>query len=146
MSKKEPDAKEVEHMVKVWEKIKDSIYEGGLDKLDETAKSLMTLSSALITVGFTVTAALVNAKILQVSHVSLWLSFSGFFCFMLSTISSALVLFRRPFNIVQISEAPAISDAWHKVSSTKYKFMKWAYVFFIVGIILEIVAIASLIG
>ena len=146
MSKREPDAKEVEHMVKIWEKIKDSVYEGGLDKLDETAKSLMTLSSALITVGFTVTAALVNAKILQVSHVSLWLSFSGFFCFMLSTISSALVLFRRPFNIVQISEAPAISDAWHKISSTKYKFMKWAYVFFIVGIISEIVAIASLVG
>jgi len=146
MSKNESDAKEVEHMVRVWEKIKDSVYEGGLDKMDETARALVTLSSALITVGFTVTAALVNAKILQVSHASLWLSFSGFFCFMLSTISSTLVVYRRPFDIVQISEAPAISKAWHKISSTKYRFMKWAYIFFIAGIILEIVAIASLIG
>jgi hypothetical protein len=145
MSKKESDAKEVEHMVRVWQKIKDSVYEEGLNKLDETAKSLVTLSSALITVGFTVTAALVNAKILQVSHVSLWLSFSGFFCFMLCTISSALVIFRRPFNIDQLSKGPSISTAWGEISSTKSRFMRWAYVFFIVGIILEIVAIASLI-
>jgi hypothetical protein len=138
-------AKEEARMEKVWGKVKESLYQEGLDKLDETAKSLVTLSSALITIGFSVTAAMVNAKILQVSHVSLWFSFSGFFCFMLSTISCVLIIFRRPFRIGQLALPLDISSAWENSRSTKYWFMKWAYAFFFVGTVLEIVAIASLI-
>lgn len=146
MNKKERNSDEEERrMAETWKKVKDALYAEGLDRLDETAKSLVSLSSVLITIGFSVTSAMVSSKILQISHVSLWFSFSGFFCFMLSTISGVLVIFRRPFRIEQLSTPPEISSEWEHIQSVKYRCVKWAYIFFIAGVVLEIVAIFSLI-
>lgn len=135
---------EIDRMQETWIKIKDDLYAKGLDRLDDTAKSMITLSSALITLGFTVTSAIVGAKILQGSYVPLWFSFSGFFFLMLSTISAVLVVYRRPSEIVQDSLPPAISTAWKNSLDYKYRCMKAAYFCFLVGVILEIVAIFSL--
>jgi hypothetical protein len=132
---------EEKEMVKTWRKVKNELYQGGLARLDDTAKSLITLSSSLITVGFSVLAGLIGNKILKASSPPLWLAFFGFFCFMLATLSAVVVLFRRQFKIEQLSPPPEISSEWERIQSIKGAYLKWAYFFFTAGVILEILAI-----
>jgi len=139
------EEKEEERMIKTWKKVKDSLYEGGLDRLDDTAKSLVRLTSILITVGFSVIGTMVGYEILKPSYISLWLSLLGFGCFMFSTILGVLVIFRRPFRFEQLALPPKISSEWERIRSIKYGYMKWAYFFFSVGVIFEIIAMVSLI-
>jgi hypothetical protein len=136
---------EEKRMVETWHKVKDELYQGGLVRLDDTAKSLITLSSSLITVGFSVLVGLVGNKILKASSPPLWLAFSGFFCFMLATVSAVAVLFRRQFKIEQLSPPPEISTEWERIQTTKNMWLKLAYIFFTVGVMFEILAIFLLI-
>jgi hypothetical protein len=136
---------EEKRMMETWHKVKDELYQGGLVRLDDTARSLITLSSSLITVGFTVLAGLIGNEILKSSSPPLWLAFSGFFCFMLATVSAVAVLFRRQFKIEQLSPPPQISSEWERIQSIKNAYLKWAYFFFTAGVILEILAIFLLI-
>lgn len=139
------EEKEEERMIKTWQKVKDSLYEGALDRLDDTAKSLVGLSSILITVGFSVIGAMVGYEILKPSCISLWLSLFGFGCFMVCTLLGVMVIFRRPFRIEQLASAPEISSEWEQIRSVKYRYMKWAYFFFSAGVIFQIIAMVFLI-
>lgn len=139
------EKKEEERMVKTWQKVKDSLFEGALDRLDDTAKSLISLSSILITVGFSVIGAMVGYKILKPSYISLWFSLLGFGCFMVCTVLGVLVIFRRPIRIEQLSSSAEISSEWERIRSIKYKYMKWAYLFFSAGVIFQIIAMIFLI-
>ena len=146
MNEKERTNEEEDRMIGTWEKIKDDLYAGGLDRLDDTAKSLIRLTSILITVGFSVIGTMVGYKILKLSYISLWLSLLGFVFFMFSTILGVLVIFRRPFRFEQLALPPKISSEWERIRSTKYWYMKWAYFFLSVGVIFEIIAMVSLIA
>jgi hypothetical protein len=139
------EEKEEERMIKTWQKVKDSLYEGALDRLDDTAKSLISLSSILITVGFTVIGAMVGYEILKPSYISLWLSLFGFGCFMVCTVLGVLVIFRRPFRIEQLASPAKISSEWERIRSIKYRYMKLAYFLFSVGVIFQIIAMIFLI-
>jgi hypothetical protein len=136
---------EEELMVTTWRKFKTDLYEKGHDKLDANAKSLVTLSSALITVGFTVIGAMVGNEILTASAISLWIALLGFGCFMVSTISNILVIFRRPTGITQLSKPPVISAEWDRIRAIKYRYLKIAYSFFGLGVILVTISLFSLI-
>lgn len=142
MTKAEKD--EIREMVKTWREVKADLYKKGLDRLDDTANSLVKLSSVLITVGFTVIGTMVGYEILKLSYTSLWLSLFGFGCFMVSTVLGVLVIFRRPFRIGQDALPRYISAEWDRIRSTKYSYMKWAYILFGVGIVFEIIAMVSL--
>ena len=132
---KNDDETEVERMVKTWRKVKADFYEKGLERIDATAKSLITLSSALITVGFSVIAAMVGYKVLESSAISLWLALLGFGFFMLSTILSVLVIFRRPIRIEQLALPPKISSEWERIREIKFRYLKSAYFVFGIGVI-----------
>jgi len=136
---------EEERMVKTWRKVKYGLYEKGLDNLDATAKSLVSLSSALITVGYSVIGAMVGYGVLESSTSSLWLALLGFGCFMMSTLLNILVIFRRPLKIEQLSEPPKISSEWDRIRGIKYRYLKLAYLFFGVGVIFVTIAIFFLI-
>jgi hypothetical protein len=146
MSNSHKEKDEEKRMIDTWLKVKSALYEGGLDGIDDTAKSLVNLSSILITVGFSVIGAMVGSKILELSLFSLWLSLFGFGCFMVSTILGILVIFRRPFKIEQLSLPPEISSEWERIRSIKYRYLKWAYLFFGIGVIFEIIAMISLVA
>jgi len=139
------DKEEEKRMMKTWQKVKDSLYEKTLDNLDDTAKSLISLSSILITVGFSVIGAMVGYEILKPSYISLWLSLFGFGCFMVSTILGVLVIFRRPFRIEQLALPAEISSEWERIRSIKHRYIKWAYFFFSFGVIFQIIAMMFLI-
>jgi hypothetical protein len=140
LSQKEKD-EEIKRMVATWHKVKDELYQGGLARLDDTAKSLITLSSSLITVGFTVSAGLVGNKLLKASSPPLWFAFLGFLFFMLATISAVAVLFKRRFMIIQTSLPADISGEWERIQTLKNNWLKVAYIFFTIGVICEILAI-----
>ncbi len=136
---------EEDRMAKMWCKVKSDLYEKGLDDLDATAKSLVTLSSALITVGFTVIGGLVGTNLLNMSIESLWIALLGFGFFMVSTLLNILVIFRWPLKIEQLAEAFDISSAWVRIRDKKYQYLKWAYLSFGVGVIFVTIAIFFLI-
>lgn len=146
MTKEKTDGeKEIERMVDTWQKVKADFYAQGLDRIDTTAKSLITLSSALITVGFSVIGAMVGSKILESSVISLWLALCGFGFFMLSTVLSVLVLFRRPIRIEQLALPPQISAEWERIRSTKFRYLKSAYFVFGLGVVFVTMALFFLV-
>jgi len=137
--------KEEERMMKTWLKVKDKLYENSLDGLDETAKSLVSLSSILITVGFGVIGALHSAEVLKVSSSSILVSLFGFGCFMTSAVLGILVIFRRPFKFEMLALPHEISSEWARIRTIKYKFLKGAYLFFGIGVVSEIIAMVLLV-
>ena len=134
---------EAQRMAKMWVKVKSDLYEKGMDNLESTAKSLVGLSSALITVGFTVIGGMVGSNLLDLSVEALWIASLGFIFFMLSTILSILVIFRWQFNIHQLAEAYEISSEWVRIRDLKFQFLKWAYIFFGIGVIIVTISIFS---
>ena len=134
---------EAQRMANMWVKVKSDLYEKGLDNLDATAKSLVGLSSALVTVGFTVIGGMVGSSLLDISLQALWIASLGFIFFMLSTILSILVIFRWKFNIHQLAEAYEITSEWARIRDLKFQFLKWAYVFFGIGVIIVTFSIFS---
>jgi hypothetical protein len=142
---KTDDEAEVERMVNTWRKVKADFYEKGLDGIDATARSLITLSSALVTVGFSVIGAMVGYKVLESSVISLWLALCGFGFFMLSAILGVLVIFRRPIRIDQLALPREISSEWARIRSIKFRYLKSAYFVFGAGVVFVTIALFFLI-
>lgn len=137
--------KEEKRMMKTWMEIKDKLYEKSLESLDETAKSLVSLSSILITIGFGVIATLHQAEVLKASSYSIWFSLFGFGGFMVSTILGILVIFRRPFKFEMLALPHEISSEWARIRTIKQKFLKRAYLSFGIGVVSEIIAMVLLV-
>ncbi len=128
-------------MAETWLNVKYELYKTTLNKLDETANSILRILGFLIPLGFGMITAL--QYVIEVPKISLWISWVGFFLLGISLISTSFVIFLTPLRIGQLSKPPEISSAWEKRKKQKSSYLLIAYFFLIIGLLMQLVAMLT---